>query len=506
MGQILKILHDLKPAMLMVVVQVVFAGLNVLYKLAANDGMNLRLIVAYRFLFATAFMVPLLSSGSLAQNMYIESLALTSATFVCAMVNLTPAVTFIIAITIGLEKLALRTMAGKAKVLGTAIGIGGAMILTFYKGFQFNISTHINLLPNGPHASNSSHATHHLLGALLAFVCCICYALWMNIQAKMGEKYPCYYSSKALISVIGTVQTVAFALCVERDMSQWKIGWDVRLLTVAYAGVFGMGLTFWFIAWCVGIKGPLYTSIFSPLVLVVVAIAGSLFLQEKLYLGSIIGAVLIVVGLYVVLWGKSKEKKKISQSITSPKNKAMELAVTSFDDNTSIISNYHIISVDGSPYSSSCSFMFQLSRFTAPMEIHVYLLLCLNSNKVIDTIHHVGEGVALNLKPMNHDVLKPSAGQTTFLSQAFNCNLKRRQPCENGLPMLESRLERDIKEKLLVSNRGRGRVFGYFEFTVITAVAGAIAVVADAIAAVVGNSDSDETAISRTKSRSRIVF
>ncbi|XP_039042166.1 WAT1-related protein At1g68170-like [Hibiscus syriacus] len=365
MGQILKILHDLKPAMLMVVVQVVFAGLNVLYKLAANDGMNLRLIVAYRFLFATAFMVPLLSSkrpkmtwttffqaflcallgGSLAQNMYIESLALTSATFVCAMVNLTPAVTFIIAITIGLEKLALRTMAGKAKVLGTAIGIGGAMILTFYKGFQFNISTHINLLPNGPHASNSSHATHHLLGALLAFVCCICYALWMNIQAKMGEKYPCYYSSKALISVIGTVQTVAFALCVERDMSQWKIGWDVRLLTVAYAGVFGMGLTFWFIAWCVGIKGPLYTSIFSPLVLVVVAIAGSLFLQEKLYLGSIIGAVLIVVGLYVVLWGKSKEKKKISQSITSPKNKAMELAVTSFDDNTSIISNYHIISV-----------------------------------------------------------------------------------------------------------------------------------------------------------------
>ncbi|KAE8657915.1 40S ribosomal protein S11 [Hibiscus syriacus] len=52
-----------------------------------------------------------------------------------------------------------------------------------------------------------------------------------------------------------------------------------------------------------------------------------------------------------------------------------------------------------------------------------------------------------------------------------------------------------------VSNRGR--IFGYFGFTVI---AGAIAVVADAITAVAGNSDSDETTISRTKSRSRAVF
>lgn len=42
----------------MVVVQVAFAGVNVFYKLAANNGMSLRVIVAYRFIFATAFMVP----------------------------------------------------------------------------------------------------------------------------------------------------------------------------------------------------------------------------------------------------------------------------------------------------------------------------------------------------------------------------------------------------------------------------------------------------------------
>jgi len=43
----------------MVMVQIAFAGVNVLYKLAANDGMSLRIVVAYRFIFATAFIAPI---------------------------------------------------------------------------------------------------------------------------------------------------------------------------------------------------------------------------------------------------------------------------------------------------------------------------------------------------------------------------------------------------------------------------------------------------------------
>ncbi|KAK5774757.1 hypothetical protein PVK06_042613 [Gossypium arboreum] len=53
------ILQGLKPAMAMVVVQATFAGMNVLYKLAANDGMSLKIITAYRFLFAVPVMLPL---------------------------------------------------------------------------------------------------------------------------------------------------------------------------------------------------------------------------------------------------------------------------------------------------------------------------------------------------------------------------------------------------------------------------------------------------------------
>ncbi|XVF68087.1 hypothetical protein PTKIN_Ptkin10aG0175000 [Pterospermum kingtungense] len=377
MEQIINVLHELKPAILMVVVQVVFAGVNVLYKLAANDGMSLRIIVAYRFIFATTVMVPLaliverkrpkltwtvlvqaffcgLLGGTLSQNLYIESMALTSATFVSAMANLVPAITFIVAITYGLEKLAFGTMAGRAKVLGTLIGIGGAMMLTFYKGVQFNIgSTHLDLLRLGSHRAASSNpgSAHHLLGALLALGSCISYALWLNIQAKMSEKYPCYYSSTALICTMGAIQAVVFALCMEKDRSQWKLGWNIRLLTVAYAGILASGLMFSLISWCVRMRGPLYASVFNPLMLILVAFAGSLFLEEKLYLGSVIGAVLIVTGLYVVLWGKGQEMKKKNQLVpsTSSDNGAIEIVVTSSENNISINKDDNILSSKDSP-------------------------------------------------------------------------------------------------------------------------------------------------------------
>lgn len=60
MEKISNIVTDgLKPTVVMVVVQISFAAVNIFYKLAALDGMNLTILIAYRFLFAAAFMLPL---------------------------------------------------------------------------------------------------------------------------------------------------------------------------------------------------------------------------------------------------------------------------------------------------------------------------------------------------------------------------------------------------------------------------------------------------------------
>ncbi|OIW13617.1 hypothetical protein TanjilG_07959 [Lupinus angustifolius] len=341
MKGIYNVLHGLKPVMLMVMVQVAFTAVNVLYKLAINDGMSVRVATAYRLAFGSAFTVPLaliserknrpkltwrvlfmaflcgLFGGSLFQNLFYEALALTSATFVSAIYNLIPAITFILAISCGLEKLNLRAARGKAKVLGTVIGIGGTMFLTFYKGVEIDIwPFHINLLHSNGHKI-PSHAGNKLVGVLCAIASCFSYALWLIIQAKMSIEYPSHYSSTALMSTAGAIQAIVYGLCVERDWNQWKLGWNIRLLTVAYSGMVGSGLVFIVIAWCIHMRGPLFASVFNPLMLVLVAVASSLMLNENLCLGSVVGAVLIVCGLYMVLWGKKKEMKNKSQLVPS---------------------------------------------------------------------------------------------------------------------------------------------------------------------------------------------
>ncbi|TKY71295.1 WAT1-related protein [Spatholobus suberectus] len=264
-----------------------------------------------------------LFGGSLFQNLFYESLALTSATFASAIYNLIPAITFVLAVSCGFERLNLRAAAGRAKVLGTIIGIGGAMLLTFVKGAEINIwPFHINLLH--PHQHQNSHVVplnadsgHKLLGALCAVASCFSFALWLTIQAKMSKEYPCHYSSTALMSTAGAIQATAFGFCFERDLSQWKLGWNIRLLAVAYSGIVASGIVIIITAWCIQMRGPLFASVFNPLMLVLVAIAGSLMLNENLYVGSVLGAVLIVCGLYMVLWGKSKEMKSITQLVPS---------------------------------------------------------------------------------------------------------------------------------------------------------------------------------------------
>lgn len=188
--------------------------------------------------------------------------------------------------------------------------------------------TNINLL----------HSTHHkgeskpLVGALLALAGCTCYALLLIVQAKAAQRYPCPYSFTALLNVMAAVQCFVVAVVVERDWKEWKLGWNVRLLASAYTGIFCSGVLFTIIAWVVRMKGPVYVSVFNPLMLVMVAISGYLFLEEKLYLGSVLGSIVIICGLYVVLWGKDKEIKKLSQLV--PDKEEIDIKSSSLKDSS----------------------------------------------------------------------------------------------------------------------------------------------------------------------------
>ncbi|GJN01245.1 hypothetical protein PR202_ga18496 [Eleusine coracana subsp. coracana] len=153
---------------------------------------------------------------------------------------------------------------------------------------------------------------------MLVMGSCFFYALWLILQARLSREYPFHYSSTALMCLMSTMQSVAFALCYDRDVAQWRLGFDVRLLSVVYSGVLASGVMLVVLSWCVKRRGPLFASVFNPLMLLVVAVLSSLLLAERLHLGSALGAVLIVMGLYAVLWGKGRENDDVDSPSLSP--------------------------------------------------------------------------------------------------------------------------------------------------------------------------------------------
>lgn len=77
--------------------------------------------------------------------------------------------------------------------------------------------------------------------------------------------------------------------------------------------------------------GPVFASAFSPLMMIIVAAMGSLILSEKIYLGGVLGAALIVAGLYSVLWGKHRETQE-KEEATDAKMALPTAAASSMQD------------------------------------------------------------------------------------------------------------------------------------------------------------------------------
>ncbi|KAH9742072.1 WAT1-related protein [Citrus sinensis] len=91
----------------------------------------------------------------------------------------------------------------------------------------------------------------------------------------------------------------------EQDLSAWRLKTDVALVSVVLSGFFGSSFSTLVHTWGLHLKGPVYIAIFKPLSIAIAAIMGVVFLGDTLHLGSVIGAIIICIGFYAVLWGKA---------------------------------------------------------------------------------------------------------------------------------------------------------------------------------------------------------
>ncbi|GAB4836589.1 hypothetical protein Ancab_001502 [Ancistrocladus abbreviatus] len=206
-----------------------------------------------------------------------------------------------------LERVKIGRLHGQAKVAGTLVTVGGAMLMTLVKGPA--IETPWTRRNNSHITQSTVNQQHPVMGAVMISAGCVCWSCFIILQALTLKSYPAELSLTALICIAGAVEGGLVALIMERgNTSIWSIQLDSKLLAVVYSGIVCSGIGYYVQGVIMKEKGPVFTTTFNPLSLVIVTIMGHFILSEQLFLGRIIGAVAIVFGLYLVIWGKSKDQ------------------------------------------------------------------------------------------------------------------------------------------------------------------------------------------------------
>jgi len=330
-----------KPYIAMISLQFGYAGMNIITKVSLNHGMSHYVLVVYRHAFATISIAPFalilerkvrpkmtwsvfwqifvlaLLGPVIDQNFYYMGLKFTSPTFSCAMSNILPAMTFVMAVIFRMEKLHMKKLRCQAKVAGTLVTVAGAMLMTLYKGpiMELVWTKHMHTQSaDSPAASADPSSSTWLLGSMFLIIATLAWASLFVLQAHTLKQYSAQLSLTTLICFVGTLQAVVVTFVMERKPSVWQIGFDMNLLAAAYAGIVTSSIAYYVQGLVIQKRGPVFASAFSPLMMIIVAIMGSFILAEKIYLGGVLGGVLIVVGLYSVLWGKYKEHKETKEA------------------------------------------------------------------------------------------------------------------------------------------------------------------------------------------------
>ncbi|KAJ8650294.1 hypothetical protein MRB53_003317 [Persea americana] len=332
------LLSNQKACLAMIFMQLLYAGMALLSKAALNKGMSYLVFVVYRQATATVALAPFayilerekasslsfivfckifllsLFGLTLSMDLYYMALRHTSATFASATINLIPAITFVIAVLLRMETLNWRRIYGQCKILGVVLCASGAIVISLYQGPPLKLlQWHAQVL-SPPGASSVSYPgpgekKTQIKGPLLMFAAFISWSSWVVMQSEMLKAYPAKLSLTTLQCLLSTIQSSVIAVAVDRNRNSWILGWNMQLISVIYCGVLVSGVSYCLQIWCIEKKGPVYVSMFSPLSVIITAIVSALIWSELLYFGSVLGGVLIVGGLYFVLWGKSKETR-----------------------------------------------------------------------------------------------------------------------------------------------------------------------------------------------------
>ncbi|KAL6597832.1 hypothetical protein ACP70R_046637 [Stipagrostis hirtigluma subsp. patula] len=336
---------NIAPYVVAFLLRLIYGVMNIITKVAFSQGTSTSILVFYRHLIATVLLLPIAFAFErktapplsfkvllklfvhalygMSASMVISCVGLNyaSATSASAVQNLLPVLTFFLAVLfrsirrslqgLVMESLNLRRFHGLVKVSGIVLCSIGVIVLAFYQGPELRSFIRHRLFHQTSHAGTNA-SRKWILGVLLQSFAAVMWALWAVLhicgtpQGHLLVEYPSRLFNITLQIAFATIQSFFIALVIERDFARWKPGVDVGLVAIIYCGI-TFAILCYMQTWLIDKRGPVFLNMTVPLTLVFTIVL-TILIGEPVTLGSIISGVLMVGGLYNVLWGKRIEQ------------------------------------------------------------------------------------------------------------------------------------------------------------------------------------------------------
>ncbi|XP_042510322.1 WAT1-related protein At5g47470-like isoform X2 [Macadamia integrifolia] len=232
------------------------------------------------------------------QGLMLMGIKRTSPTVAAAMPNLAPGFIFLIAWSLGLEKVNPKCLYSKVKILGTLGCITGALAMSFFHVPE----TSQALVVPASLDKDMIIGCLCLIGAVFILSCnCI-------LQAQAMMNFPAPMSLSAVSALIGAILTGIVQFIQEHRFSfDWPlVNFRILIGAALVGGIVGGGCTS-FNTWTMKKRGPVFVSMFSPIGTVFSVVIACLTIGDSITIGSVFGMLLTFTGLYIVLWAKKNE-------------------------------------------------------------------------------------------------------------------------------------------------------------------------------------------------------